>query len=695
MQTISQQIWKNHPQHHRQLICIRGGLEDRQQKIQQWLAPYGSDQGVWLGDQAPFGYLSQTEKQLSHRLGQEIDWLVVTAEQGISPNGLALACGMLRAGGICIISLPAENEHWLNSAATKLLSYPFELKDSLTGFQSHLNNTLQHFQVQPHANPPILSLPTQGQKDAITAILRCAQGHTHRPFVLTAQRGRGKSYSLGLAAFALWQAQQHRPSSDPYRIVISASRLGQTQSFWQAFQQQAKQSPLSAQFEIQTGKIETDQFELRFIPPDQLSLDRPAADLIIIDEAAQIPIPLLLDWAKHYPRIVFSSTLEGYEGSGRGFGLRFFKALDQLTPNWHQLHLQQPIRWADKDPVEAWLNQLLWLDQSILTPLSGHSNHTIHWHFSQPNQLPPAQLKQAFQLLLAAHYQTQPNDLLQLLSAPNLFLLLALVEDQVVGVLQWQPEGNLPVELFQTQERRLQGHLVAQLLYKQTGETTWLSRRSWRIQRLAVAPEWQRQGLGSQLVQKTLQQAKRNNLDWVSTSFGATEDLVDFWQKQTFKPLYLGLKRDKASATHSLVLGYPITDRLQTLCHTQQQQWAWQFAYQLPINLNQLTLDLALNILAQLPFPVASFPERLCQVQRTPFESVTWTLWHWLLGQISQVSQINQVSQTASQGQNTLPTELTPLIERLLFQRNAKLTKAQWNHQIKQLCQWQQSYQKN
>ena len=49
--------------------------------------------------------------------------------------------------------------------------------------------------------------------------------------------------------------------------------------------------------------------------------------------------------ARH-SRIVFATTEHGYEGTGRGFHLRFKRVLDEQTPDWQELHQWSPFAGA-------------------------------------------------------------------------------------------------------------------------------------------------------------------------------------------------------------------------------------------------------------------------------------------------------------------------------------------------------------
>lgn len=56
-----------------------------------------------------------------------------------------------------------------------------------------------------------------------------------------------------------------------------------------------------------------------FMAPDALLASGARADWLVVDEAAAIPAPLLLQLVSRFPRILLTTTVQGYEGTGRGF----------------------------------------------------------------------------------------------------------------------------------------------------------------------------------------------------------------------------------------------------------------------------------------------------------------------------------------------------------------------------------------
>lgn len=98
-------------------------------------------------------------------------------------------------------------------------------------------------------------------------------------------------------------------------------------------------------------------------------------ELLVIDEAAAIPLPLVKKLMGNY-LVFMSSTVNGYEGTGRSLSHKLVKDLRRRSANTaarntsasgrgrtlREITLSQPIRYAQNDMVEEWLNKLLCLD---------------------------------------------------------------------------------------------------------------------------------------------------------------------------------------------------------------------------------------------------------------------------------------------------------------------------------------------
>src|SRR5690606_17343249 len=110
---------------------------------------------------------------------------------------------------------------------------------------------------------------------------------------------------------------------------------------------------------------------VQFLPVQELLLHKPRAEVVMVDEAAGLPAHWLRDVLLGWPRVAFASTVHGYEGTGRGFSIRFRQVLDRETPHWQAIGLQQPVRWASGDPLERLVSELF-LDRKSTRLNSSH-----------------------------------------------------------------------------------------------------------------------------------------------------------------------------------------------------------------------------------------------------------------------------------------------------------------------------------
>lgn len=512
---------------YRHWVCLTDGLHDLSSEIGQWVARYRKGRRWWCGTQAPSEFQLISPQQARHRLGDECDLLVFDARNHLDSDAFGALSGTLVAGGTLLL-----------------------LVDPLKQSGRFFRRLMRCLETPPNAgrDTPGVSLPLTDDADsmarsadqavAIARLLRVALGHRRRPLVLTADRGRGKSVAMGIAAARLLQSKLNR-------ILVTAPRRDAVFT-------------LLGKAEQMLGDTATSS--LRYVPPDKLARHPEEADLVLVDEAAAIPVAVLERLLRRYARIAFATTTHGYEGTGRGFSIRFKQVLDRVTPQWREYRLQAPIRWAPGDPLEWLTFAALLLDAEPVASASVQTATCDTCRFERLNRDhlldDECLLRELFGLLVLAHYQTRPSDLQRLLDDPALSVWVARFDGHVVATALVVDEGDFEHDLahdIAAGRRRPQGHLLPQTLAVHTGLAQAARLKYVRVMRIAVHPAVQRRGLGNALLANIRQTALAESIDVFGTSFGATDDLMRFWRNAGLTLVRVGLQRDAASGTHSAV----------------------------------------------------------------------------------------------------------------------------------------------
>jgi tRNA(Met) cytidine acetyltransferase len=368
-------------------------------------------------------------RQVLGLLGGERELIIYDLFSGLDPDALAAAAGTLRGGGLLILLGPPLSawSDFVDPAAERIATHPYPPeavgRRFLTRMAALLETApgsariLEQAPIRPgRSSPAALNAPiphsapqgwslTPGQQQVLAAIAQLMTERDPRPLVVSAGRGRGKSTALGLAARTLSHHGSHR-------ILVTAPRYRAARTLLE---------------QAQASETAPGQAAIHFQPPDQIAYAKPAADLLLIDEAAAIPAPLLRQLLEAYRRVVFATTIHGYEGTGRGFALRFFALLDARTPGWRHLELQQPLRYAAEDPLEALIDRLLLLDAepADAARLDANAGQPVRIQPCDRQRLSQQEegLGALFGLLRLAHYQTRPSDLRHLLDGPNLSII--------------------------------------------------------------------------------------------------------------------------------------------------------------------------------------------------------------------------------------------------------------------------------
>uniref|UniRef100_UPI002FDDBC20 GNAT family N-acetyltransferase n=1 Tax=Leclercia sp. TaxID=1898428 RepID=UPI002FDDBC20 len=87
--------------------------------------------------------------------------------------------------------------------------------------------------------------------------------------------------------------------------------------------------------------------------------------------------------------------------------------------------------------------------------------------------------------------------------------------------------------------------------------------------RVAVHPARQREGIGRALVASARQQV---NIDYLSVSFGYTNELWRFWQRCGFVLVRMGSHREASSGCYTAMAVLPISAAGQALCQREHQR---------------------------------------------------------------------------------------------------------------------------
>ncbi|WP_320372638.1 tRNA cytosine(34) acetyltransferase TmcA, partial [Escherichia coli] len=296
--------------------------------------------------------------------------------------------------------------------------------------------------------------------------------------------------------------------------------------------------------------------KFRFIAPDALLASDEQADWLVVDEAAAIPAPLLHQLVSRFPRTLLTTTVQGYEGTGRGFLLKFCARF----PHLHRFELQQPIRWAQGCPLEKMVSEALVFDDENFTHTPQGNIVIAAFEQTLWRSEPETPLK-VYQLLSGAHYRTSPLDLRRMMDAPGQHFLQAAGENEIAGALWLVDEGGLSQELSQAVWagfRRPRGNLVAQSLAAHGSNPLAATLRGRRVSRIAVHPARQREGTGRQLIVGALQYT--HDLDYLSVSFGYTEELWRFWQRCGFVLVRMGNHREASSGCYTAMALLPMSD---------------------------------------------------------------------------------------------------------------------------------------
>ncbi|MBE2894998.1 GNAT family N-acetyltransferase [Spirabiliibacterium falconis] len=455
-------------------------------------------------------------------LGQEFDMAILDfAPQHtlhFHLDSLAIVSACIKAGGTLLILLPAwatlaempdhDSSRWNNQCTIATPHFIHFFQTSVADYDWQVldldTNTLPRLTAS-HGVPP----PEAAIRDQRNVLAQLKQDKT--PITLiTAARGRGKSALLGQLITQLGES-----------VVVSA----------------VNKRAVTTLYRFTTQKP-------HFIAPDALleqykKSAEPPLNWLIIDEAAMLPMAMLEQLVFCAKQCVLATTLDGYEGTGQGFSIKFM----QRFPLAQHIQLHTPLRWIENDPLERWVNEML---------LGGHASRESHSAIGVGVAHSMVEKIACYQLLRLAHYRTTPLDVRRIMDATGQRLYQYQQDNRCVGALWAVNEGGLPSALVQAiyrGERQPAGNLVAQMLCFQAALPEGAKLMSVRISRIAVCEQYRQRGFARALIVAL----HTMSVDFLSVSFGYTPELATFWQKCSFEVVHITRFKEASSGLFSAV----------------------------------------------------------------------------------------------------------------------------------------------
>ncbi|KAI9802178.1 MAG: killer toxin resistant protein [Sarcosagium campestre] len=432
--------------------------------------------------------------------------------------------------------------------------------------QSDSSKELEKIKKEKEESQPVGSLVklarTLDQAKALLTFVDAISEKTLRSTVaLTAARGRGKSAALGVAiAAAIAHGYSNifitSPSPENLKTLFDFVFKGFDALNYMDHADYTIIQSTNPDFNKAIVRVNVHRQHrqtIQYIQPEDAHV-LGQAELLVIDEAAAIPLPLVRKLMGPY-LVFMASTINGYEGTGRSLSLKLIQQLREQSRGGksngykgdagvadrssgksskvnydnhsggrtlREATLSEPIRYAAGDSVEKWLNKLLCLDATLpRSKLNAHGcPHPSQCQLLQVNRdtlfsfhpVSEKFLQQMMGLYVASHYKNSPNDLQLMSDAPahQLFVLVPPVDDdsprlpEPLCVIQIALEGQISrqsVLSSLSRGQRAGGDLIPWLVSQQFQDEEFAGLSGARIVRIATNPDYISMGYGSKALQ--------------------------------------------------------------------------------------------------------------------------------------------------------------------------------------------------
>ncbi len=390
--------------------------------------------------------------------------------------------------------------------------------------------------------------------------------------IMTADRGRGKSCAIGIALISIAEAlKKHK---NRVRILLTAPSPSNVQSLFMLAMKTAKELGHEVKPIYREGgiiELKGPFYSIEYWEP--IVIPKLKGDIVAVDEASGIHVPQLMRIYESHDRIVFSATIHGYEGAGRGFSIRFLGSIkEDKRSDIYTIELKTPIRYGAGDPIEEWLYKTLLLDaepaELTREDVDEIDKGELEYVELNPESLFTKEnedtLRQLFGIYVLAHYRNQPDDLGLLADAPHHVIRAVRIKKtgKIVASLQIAIEGGLDDEMIDDLLRgnKIPGNIIPDRILKHLRIKEAGVMRGMRIVRIATHPKVQDRGIGSFALNKLYEEAVKKGFDWVGSGFGVNYKLLKFWIKNGFTPIHMSPDRNPVSGEYTVIVLKPISE---------------------------------------------------------------------------------------------------------------------------------------
>jgi len=591
-------------------------------------------------------------------LGETYSSLLIDFTMGFHPNDLGILIETIAEGGI-IIALSPPIEVWDNLISKwheELVSEPYTVNDVIPRFyRRFIKRTLEaegiiifdadkrkivkKYEFKKVEEPREEIKIREEEKEISKKLYKlCAtqdqvrvlelfehyfdRKRDKKAIVITADRGRGKTAVLGIVTpYLIWR--MYNVLKRPVRIIVVAPTPQAVQTFFKFLKKSLVRYGIKYKVKESNGLITVVNSKLarvEYVVPRRAMIEKDLADIIIVDEAAGIDVPVLWKISEGVRYLVFSTTIHGYEGAGRGFSIRFLRKLEEdETIEIEKIHLTEPIRYGKGDPIEKWLYDVLLLDAQPAElseeDIEAIKNGKLEFEQIDKDKMFEDEklLREFFGIYILAHYRNRPSDIVILSDMPNHLAFRVSVNGKTVCSLHVAIEGKIDEETIKKMAEgyKPRGQIIPDLILKHYWDYDFPKLVGVRIVRIATHPSVMKMGIGSFALQKIIEWAQAKDMDWVGSGFGVSPELLRFWIKNGFYPVHITPQRNEVSGEHTLVVIKPLKPDVYSRIEEINSNFMRRLIEYLCDELSDLEIETAIGLLRclmkDIPMPKPEF----------------------------------------------------------------------------------------